>query len=99
MIGKTLRIIRVFNDMKAYDLAERLDISPSYLSEIESGKKHPPLELLYKYSKYFDIKLSAILFFSEELDNNGAHKVIPDSKIKKTLRTTLIRFLESIENA
>lgn len=99
MIGKALRLIRVFNDFKAYDLANKLEISPSYLSEIESGKKHPPLDLIYRYAVFFSMKPSSILFFSEELDRNGSKKVIPDSRISKKLKGQLIKFLQSVENA
>ncbi|NRX73843.1 transcriptional regulator with XRE-family HTH domain [Clostridium beijerinckii] len=39
MINESLRLLRVFHDLKAIDLAKKLSISQSYLSEIENGKK------------------------------------------------------------
>ena len=44
-------------------------ISKSHLSEIESGRKQPRLELIERYSDEFGIPTSSILFFSECLDN------------------------------
>ena len=35
MNGEVLRLLRVFNDIKANELAKQLGISKSYLSEIE----------------------------------------------------------------
>jgi transcriptional regulator with XRE-family HTH domain len=99
MIGKALRLIRVFNNIKACDLADNLKISASYLSEIETGKKHPPLELIYKYADFFKVKPSSILFFSEELDGKGMEKIFPESKLKTFIRGQLIEFLQSIEHA
>ncbi len=99
MIGKALRLIRVFHNIKAYDLAGNLEISASYLSEIETGKKQPSLELIHKYSSYFQLKPSAILFFSEELDSKGMIKMLNDSKLKNYIRTQLLNFLQSIEHA
>lgn len=42
MLNEALRLLRVFNDRKATDLAKELGISAAYLSEIETGKKLPP---------------------------------------------------------
>lgn len=67
MLNEALRLMRVFHDLSQKELAEKLEISKSHLSEIESGKKIPSLALLEKYSQVFDIPLSSILFFSENL--------------------------------
>jgi transcriptional regulator with XRE-family HTH domain len=69
MVNKALRLIRIFNDLTQKELAEKLDLSKSYISEIESGKKTPTLKLLSSYSELFDIPVSSILFFSENLDS------------------------------
>ena len=53
MIGEALRLIRVFHDVKLNELAEQLDVSKGYISEIESQKKKPSLDLIEKYSKRF----------------------------------------------
>ena len=53
MLSEALRLIRVFHDMKQTELADRLSISNSYLSEIEGGKKQPKIELIQRYSSEF----------------------------------------------
>ena len=60
MIHQALKNIRLFHNIKQSDLSVRLGISSSYLSEIESGKKSPSLELLDKYSEIFDIPVNTI---------------------------------------
>jgi transcriptional regulator with XRE-family HTH domain len=70
MLGNALRLMRVFHDLKQNELAGKLGISNAHLSEIESGKKQPSMQLLNRYSEEFDIPLSSILFFSESLDEN-----------------------------
>ena len=67
MINEALRLIRVFHDLKQFELAERLKVSKSHVSEIESGTKTPSLELIERYSAEFQIPVSAIMFFAEEL--------------------------------
>ena len=68
MIGDTLKKIRTIYGYKAGKMSELLNISNSYLSEIENNKKQPSLELLKKYSDIFEIKVSSLLLLSENLD-------------------------------
>ena len=68
MNSRALRLVRIFYRLKQTDLAAKLEISNSYLSEIESGVKSPSIELLGKYSKLFRIPVSTLLLFSERLD-------------------------------
>lgn len=72
MLNQALRMIRVFHDMSQKDLAARLEIAPSYLSEIEAGKKEPTLTLLRKYSEHFRIPMSSIMFFSEHMEDGDS---------------------------
>ena len=69
MLNEALRLIRAYHDISQTQLCSELGISNSYLSEIESGKKSPSLELLKKYSERFDVPVSSLLFFSENLDS------------------------------
>jgi len=75
-IGEALRLIRVFHDEAAKKTAAELKISLSSLSRIENGKKKPSPDLLGRYAMHFDIPLSGILLFAEELDEatNGGIK-------------------------
>jgi len=91
MIGEALRLIRVFHDKKSTELAKELGISSSYLSEIESGKKQPSLELINKYAEVFRTSSHAILFFSDDLDKDNG-------KFKVSIRNKILKFLKAIEN-
>jgi transcriptional regulator with XRE-family HTH domain len=91
MLNKALRLMRVFYDLSQKDLAERLGISKSYLSEIESGKKIPTLDLLNRYSEIFDIPSSSIMFFSESL-NNG----VKTEKLRTFISSKVLALLNFI---
>jgi len=87
MLNEALRLIRAYHDISQTQLSSELGVSNSYLSEIESGKKSPSLDLLKKYSEYFDVPVSSLIFFSENLDN---------TKISDKLRVGTARKIVSI---
>jgi len=67
IIGEALRLLRVFHDVKQIELASRLAISRSHLSEIEKGIKGPSFDLIKRYADEFHIPVSSIIFFAEAL--------------------------------
>ena len=73
MLGEALRLIRVYHDLKQKQVAERLAISTSYLSEIEKGHKTPTLDLIQRYSDAFGLPVSSIMFFAESVEDDGAY--------------------------
>ncbi len=89
MLGKALKLIRSYYGISQTDLSENLGVSNSHLSEIESGKKQPSLDVLNKYSEYFEIPLSSILFFSENLDSPR-----PTDSLRLGVAKTIITLLE-----
>lgn len=93
MLNQALRLIRTYHDFSQTELCAELGVSNSYLSEIESGKKQPTLDFLKKYSEMFDIPLSSILFFAENLDSQK-----PSDKIRQNIAGKIISMLEWNEN-
>jgi transcriptional regulator with XRE-family HTH domain len=92
MINEALRLIRVFHDIKQFELAERLKVSKSHISEIESGNKMPSLDLIEKYSVEFRIPVSAIMFFAEEIPNAKRGE-----KARTKIASTVLDLLSFIE--
>ncbi len=87
MLGEALKQLRLFHGVKQKDLAMRLDVSQSYLSELESGsKKNVPLSLLEKYEEIFGIKPSYLLLFSEEMQEGSDKIRINRNAAQKILR-------------
>jgi transcriptional regulator with XRE-family HTH domain len=78
-------MMRLFNDQTQSELAKHLGISKSYLSEIESGKKTPGLDLIAKYSEIYEIPSSQILQFSEMMHNKTTGEKVRVFTAKKVL--------------
>ena len=96
MLPEALRLIRVFHDLKQNELAGRLGISKSYLSEIESGKKVPTVEIIEKYASEFQIPASSILFFSEQLADPSSGNSAAD-KARGYIARKVLNFLKVVE--
>lgn len=92
MLYEILRLVRVFHDLKAIDLAKRLDISPGYLSEIERGKKQPPISLIKKYGEIFNLPPSSFLYFEERLAEDKGK-----ANFKSIIRGYILEVLQRIE--
>lgn len=90
MQHEALRLVRVFHDMNQTALADKLQISKSYISEIESGKKQVTLELLQKYADAFGMPLSSLLFFSEQVGDQ------PREKVRKAIAGKVVKMLDWI---
>lgn len=92
-ISRALKLIRTYHNLKQKDLADRLDISPSHLSEIESGTKPVSYELLEKYAAQFKMPVSSITLFAEDPRGNASpafQALVAEKAVK------LLEWIESI---
>ncbi len=67
MINDALRLLRLYLGLSQKDMASELQLSQSMISEIEKGTKSVSMEILERYSNRFDVRMSKLLFFAEEL--------------------------------
>ena len=94
MLHRALRLLRTYHQFSQIDLAKRLGISNSYLSEIEKGAdKEPSLDLLSKYADIFKMPVSSILLFSEQIESGNKH----GTKLRIASADKILRLLEWIE--
>ena len=93
MLNRALKLLRTYHQLKQIELAKRLGISNSYLSEIESGVKTPGLELLDKYAEVFKMPTSSILLFSEKMTDNFKFS----EKVRIAAADKVLRLLEWID--
>lgn len=69
-MGEALRLLRIFNGYKSAELAKMLELSQSYVSELENNKKQPTMEVLDRYAKVFDMRKSTLMLFAESLETD-----------------------------
>ncbi|MEI8390513.1 MAG: helix-turn-helix transcriptional regulator [bacterium] len=67
IIGKRIKKIRHENGLTQSELAEMCNLSTSYISCIETGKKRPSLKSLEKFGKSLHVKVES--FWVVNLEN------------------------------
>lgn len=89
MINRAIKAIRVFHGVSQVELAKELNISKSYLSEIENGKKSVSYSFLEDFAKFFDMPVSTLVYFSENIENpekiSKKFKLLASSKLLSVL--------------
>jgi len=63
-VGKNIKIIRAGTGLKQKKLAKLLGVSPSYFSQVESGKRNPSFAFIKSFSEKLNVPLS--LIFTED---------------------------------
>ena len=61
-LGARLRAIRLGRGVGVRELARRLDLSPSAISQIENGKVNPSVRTLYAFASEFGVTMDEMLF-------------------------------------
>jgi transcriptional regulator with XRE-family HTH domain len=63
-LGPRLRAIRLERGIGLRELARRLDLSPSSISQIETGKMQPSVRTLYAFAEELGVTVDEVLFAS-----------------------------------
>jgi transcriptional regulator with XRE-family HTH domain len=66
-LAKRLKALRKALGFKQKEFAKKLDISSSYLSEVESGKTKPGYDMFYNLSRNFPVNFSFLLHGEGEM--------------------------------
>jgi transcriptional regulator with XRE-family HTH domain len=61
-LGRRLRAVRLRQGIGLRELARRLDLSPSSISQIETGKIQPSVRTLYALASEFGVTVDEVLF-------------------------------------
>jgi len=76
-VGRSVRVARVAAGIKQKDLADRLDVSPNYLSLVENDKREPSISFLRNLANEMAIPLGLLLL---NVDNDLS-EVSPEERV------------------
>lgn len=67
-INEALKLLRLYSRLSQAELADKLGVSQSMVSDIEGNRKAVSMDLLESYSTALRIRMSQLLFFAEEIE-------------------------------
>lgn len=72
-VGRLIRAYRTMHDMTAEELALKLSVTRSFISNIESGRKHLSLEKTLQIAQHLKEhkEFYALIWFEEEARKSG----------------------------
>lgn len=73
--GIVLKNARMDNNLTQAELAEILDISLSYLKDLERFRNNPSYELFEKVIRYFNLSADTVIYPKQNQDNDTYKKV------------------------
>lgn len=68
--GTVLKNARMDKKLTQAELAEILDISLSYLKDLERFRNNPSYEIFEKVIRYFNLSADTVIYPNENLDNS-----------------------------
>lgn len=84
-LGARIKEERKVRGLTQEQLAEKIEITPKYLSRLEGGQQSPSIETLIKLTEIFDIELLELFDF----DHIGT---------SKELRARLTKFINELDD-
>jgi transcriptional regulator with XRE-family HTH domain len=101
--GENIRTWRELKGLKQIDLAQRIDISPEALSNIENGISKPNLEWLEDIADALEIEVSQLLINPQQLftfnnspNSNGVYGTQHQHNFDKDLLDRLMFVMEKM---
>ena len=88
MINEALKLLRLYCGYTQAEMAKRLSVTQSMVSDVEGGRKTVTMDLLEAYSDAVDVRMSQLLFFAEEVEGQpvaGRGQLIVADKVLKLL--------------
>lgn len=93
-ISKALKLCRTQKGISKTELAQKSDLSVSYLSLLEQGKRDPNLSTIDKLCKALNIPSSIFMFLASDVNElNGISK-----ELAEKLSLTALQLMEADAN-
>jgi len=71
-VGKRIKIVRQRSGLTQDQLAERVGLSPKYISGIERGVENPTMDNLLRLAKVLEVEPYDLFLFGESEENEKA---------------------------
>ena len=93
--GRVLKAIRIQYNEKQIDMAKKLEISDSYLSLVEKGKRIPTRKFLDKLYKTYNIDGDSVYSIEKLLGTGDDYLIVNIAGLKKESKELFLKFIAS----
>lgn len=77
-LGPRLKEIRLESGLSLREVARQLDVSPSFVSQIENGKSQPSVATLYSFARLLGVPVDVL--FESQWNGKVANEAKPDAE-------------------
>jgi transcriptional regulator with XRE-family HTH domain len=95
-LGVVIKSLRKKKGYKQNSFAELCDITPSYLSQIESNNKEPNISTLKIISEKLDVPLPIIFFLSLDQTDIKSEKIEMFNQIDSSIKAMIEEFFGKV---
>lgn len=88
-VGKRIKRVRQRNGLTQDELAEKVSLSPKYISGIERGVENPTMDNLIRLAKALDVEPYDLFLFGESEDSEKALRKGIDKMVREASREKL----------
>lgn len=96
--GRFLRKLRIDSGEILKDMAEKLNVSASYLSAVEMGKRNIPNQWVDKISELYNLSELEKSSLNDAVDNSAKSITLSFDNISNSQKETAILFAREFEN-
>lgn len=90
IFSNNIKFYRTKNKMSQQELAERCETATNYISEIETGRKFPSIEMIEKLATVLEVPAWAFLYISTQENENKNPVVVLSDKLTTEKKEEMI---------
>jgi len=81
-LGRAIKVMRTASGIKQKDIANKIGVTPNYVSLVEAGKREPSIAFLRRIAKVIGVPVGLFFLWAESADGSSP-------RINPQLRTLL----------
>lgn len=97
-LGKFLRKLRIDCSELLKNMADKLSITPAYLSAIETNKRLPPKDFLEKIKKLYSLNGDDLKLFEQYFINSRNEKKVDMNSFNESDKNLMLSFARKLNN-
>lgn len=90
-LGNAIKLSRIKKGFSQEKLAEILDVTPTHIKHMESGRRKPSVEILFKLANILDISLDSLIFDTFDDRDSVIESIVIDLKKCERDKLNLIK--------